>query len=246
MQVGHGIHRIGGSSMINSYLLEEAGEVTIVDAGLPGYWNDLPAELAAMGRSLADVKAVLLTHGHSDHIGFAERIRRERGVPVHVLDLDAALAQGKVKNPSRGAGTGSVRIAPLLRFIWFGIRHGMAGGAKIAVVSTFGDGATLDVPGAPRVIALPGHTPGSAALHVASRDTLFIGDAMATYGVTTGVSGPMIAPFSADRALAVASLARLDGLEAGLVLPGHGEAWTGGVAEAVRLIRVGAPAAATR
>jgi glyoxylase-like metal-dependent hydrolase (beta-lactamase superfamily II) len=148
-----------------------------------------------------------------------------------------------VKNPSRG--TGSTRVGPLLRFIWYGLRHGMTGGAKIAVVSTFGDGATIDVPGAPRVIAMPGHTPGSAALHVSSRDALFIGDAMATYAVTTGVSGPTIAPFSADPTEAVASLARLDGLEAGLVLPGHGEAWTGGVAEAVRLIRAGAPAGAS-
>ena len=35
-----------------------------------------------MGRTLADVRAVVLTHGHSDHIGFAERARREQGVPV--------------------------------------------------------------------------------------------------------------------------------------------------------------------
>ncbi len=241
MRIGPGIHRIGDNAIINAYLLEESGEVTIVDAGLPGYWNDLPAELAAMGRSIADIRALLLTHGHSDHIGFAERIRRERGVPIHVLDKDAALAQGKVKNPAKG--TGPFRIGPLARFIWFGIRHGMTGGAKIAVVSTFGDGATLDVPGAPRVIALPGHTPGSAALHVPSHDALFIGDAIATYVVTTGSVGPTIAPFSADVALGVKSLARLDGVEAGLVLPGHGEAWTGGVAEAVRLVRAGAPAA---
>ena len=66
---------------------------------------------------------------------------------------------------------------------------------------------------------------------------------MATYAVTTGLTGPTIAPFSADPVEAVASLARLDGLGAELVLPGHGDAWTGGVAEAVRLIRAGAPAA---
>ena len=94
------------------------------------------------------------------------------------------------------------------------------------------------------MIALPGHTPGSAALHLASRDTLFVGDALATYAVTTGAEGPMIAPFSADPATALASLARLDGVEAGLVLPGHGQPWTGGVADAVRLIRTGAAAAA--
>ena len=68
---------------------------------------------------------------------------------------------------------------------------------------------------------------------------------LATYAVTTGFGGPMIAPFSADPTEAVASLVRLDGIEAGLVLPGHGEAWTGGVAEAVRIIRAGAPAGAS-
>lgn len=242
MRVGDGIHRIGAAGIINAYLIEEAGAVTIVDAGLPGYWRDLPGELAAMGRSLEDVRAVVLTHGHSDHIGFAERIRRERGVPIHILDLDAALARGEVRSPA--GSRGPMRIAPLLRFIWFGLRHGMSGGTVIAEVSAFGDGATLDVPGTPRVIALPGHTPGSAALHVTARDALFVGDAMATYAVTTGVRGPMIAPFSADPAMALSSLARLDGVQAGLVLPGHGQPWTGGVADAVRLIRAGAATAA--
>jgi glyoxylase-like metal-dependent hydrolase (beta-lactamase superfamily II) len=91
------------------------------------------------------------------------------------------------------------------------------------------------------VILLPGHTPGSAGLHVAARDTLFIGDALATYAVTNGSVGPMIAPFSADPALAVESRARLDDVEAGLVLPGHGQPGTGGVGEAVRRIRAGGP-----
>jgi glyoxylase-like metal-dependent hydrolase (beta-lactamase superfamily II) len=108
---------------------------------------------------------------------------------------------------------------------------------RLAEVATYGDGATLDVPGAPRVILLPGHTPGNAALHVASRDALFMGDAIATVAVTTGATGPMVAPFTADPEQAVASLSRLDGLEARWVLPGHGLPWTGGVAEAVRIVR---------
>ncbi|HSS36579.1 MAG TPA: MBL fold metallo-hydrolase [Patescibacteria group bacterium] len=235
MQIAPGIHRLG-SGIVNSYLVEDAGSITIVDAGAPAYWGELPAELATMGRSLDDVRAVVLTHGHSDHIGFAERIRRERNVPVSVHETDAALARGEVPNPAKGFGP--VKALPLLRFLAFSIRHGMLRTPRLAEVSTFGDGATLDVPGSPRVILVPGHTPGSAALHVPALDALFVGDALATYAVTTGAVGPELAPFSADPAQAVASLGRLDGIVATHVLPGHGQAWSGGVAEAVRLVRV--------
>jgi hypothetical protein len=37
------IHRVGGTSVVNSYLLEESGEVTIIDVGAPCYWRKLPA-----------------------------------------------------------------------------------------------------------------------------------------------------------------------------------------------------------
>ena len=234
MEIASGIRRIG-QGMINSYLIEEAGSVTIIDAGVPGYWGDLPIELTAMGRSLADIRSLVLTHGHSDHIGFAERLRKERGVPVRVHEADAALARGEVPNPAKGFGP--TRIRPLIEFIWLTMRKGGFRIPRLVEVSTFGDGATLDVPGAPRVILVPGHTPGSAALHVVGRSALFVGDAIATYAVTTGVAGPQVAPFTADRDQAVASLARLEGLEATYVLPGHGQPWTGGVAEAIRLVR---------
>jgi glyoxylase-like metal-dependent hydrolase (beta-lactamase superfamily II) len=235
MKIAPSLHRVGTNSIINSYLVEDAGEVTIIDAGVPGYYADLPTELAAMGRAVADVRALVLTHGHSDHIGFAERLRRERSVPIWVHEADAALARGEVPNPAKGLGP--TKLAPLLGFLWFTIAHGGLRIVRLTEVATYGDGATLDVPGSPRVILVPGHTPGSAALHVASLDALFIGDALATYSVTTGQRGPQVAPFTADAKEAVASLARLEGLAAGLVLPGHGDVWTGGVAEAVRQVR---------
>ena len=98
-----------GDDIVNSYLIAETGGVTIVDAGVPGYWQLVPGALSQMGKSLEDVRAILLTHGHSDHIGFAERARRERGWPVSVHELDAALARGEVPNPAKGAGT-SMRL----------------------------------------------------------------------------------------------------------------------------------------
>src|SRR3954462_5538771 len=234
MEIRPGIHRLG-AGMVNSYILEETGELTIVDAAMAGFWSDLPAELAAMGRSLDDVRALVLTHGHSDHIGFAERFRRERHITPKVHELDAALARGEV--PSPASGIGKVKFGPFVRFILLGLRKGGLRTTPLAEVATFGDGATLDVPGAPRVILVPGHTPGSAVLHVPSLGAAFIGDAMATYSVAGGMRGPQIAPFTADRQQALASLSRLDDLEAKLLLPGHGDPWTDGAHSAVAAVR---------
>lgn len=234
MEIAPGVRRLG-SGLVNVYLLEEAGSVTVIDAGVGGYWADLVAELAAIGRSLADVEAVLLTHAHSDHIGFAERIRTQHAVAVRVHEDDARLARGEVKPVNEG---GPLRPLPVLRFLLYGLRKGGLRTAHLGEVSTFGDGATLDVPGSPRVIHVPGHTPGSAALHVASRDAVFVGDAFVTLNVMTGETGPRLFPnFGADNRQAFESLARLDAIEAGLVLPGHGEPWTGGLAAALAAVR---------
>ena len=234
VRIREGLHRLG-TGTVNVYLVADGKDVTIIDAGVPGYWGDLPGELAAMGRTLDDVRAIILTHGHSDHIGFAERARRERALPVSVHELDAALARGEVPNPSRGMGP--VRLRPLLSFLVLGALKGALRTPRLGEVGTYADGATLDVPGAPRVILVPGHTPGSAALHVPTHDALFSGDAIATLAVTTGQTGPMIAPFTADQSTALRSLDRLEGVEAGWLLPGHGEPWTGGVAAAVERMR---------
>jgi glyoxylase-like metal-dependent hydrolase (beta-lactamase superfamily II) len=102
MEVAPGIHRVGDQSMINSYLVEEAGQVTVVDAARSGFYRELPRVLASVGRSPSDVRALILTHGHSDHIGFAERLRTERRVRVMIHEADATLARGEVPNPSKG------------------------------------------------------------------------------------------------------------------------------------------------
>jgi len=236
VEITPGIRRLG-PGIVNAYLIEEQGGVTLVDTGAPGYWNALPAELAAMGRTLDDVKAVVLTHAHLDHIGFAERIRSERGVPIRVHRDDVPLT----KQPQVPKWHGSLGFFAL-RFAAFAIGHGMLKNPPpILEVGTFADGEVIDVPGRPRVVHVPGHSPGSAALHVAMRDAVFIGDAFVTLDVLSGARGPRLSPFNGDRAAASASLARLEGFEARLVLPGHGEPWTTGLRDALAAVRKTTP-----
>jgi glyoxylase-like metal-dependent hydrolase (beta-lactamase superfamily II) len=230
MQLAPSLHQIG-SNIVNCYLVEEAGQVTIIDAGLPGQWRELLDELSRMGRSLDDVRALLLTHGDTDHIGFAARLHRERGVPIYVHELDAARARGEVKKPT--SGWGPVKLGPLAGFIVYSAPRGGLRVPPVRQLETIQAGTTLDVPGSPRVIAMPGHTPGSVAYHVPAFGALFVGDAMTTRSVLTGEVGPRPAPFTLEPAQANASFERLAELDARWVLPGHGPAWGDGMAQAV-------------
>jgi glyoxylase-like metal-dependent hydrolase (beta-lactamase superfamily II) len=94
------------------------------------------------------------------------------------------------------------------------------------------------MPGAPRVIHVPGHTPGSSALHFPDHDALFTGDAINTLAVTSGRVGPQLSPFNADRTQAFESLGRLEDVPARLVLPGHGAPWRDGAQAAVQQARL--------
>lgn len=240
MQLAPSLHRIG-NGMVNVYLIADDTGVTLIDAGIPGLWPELVAELDAIERSPDDICGVVLTHADSDHLGFAERLRSEYGVTIYVHDDDASQARGetKVKNPSWG----KVKLGPLLSFLWYAGRRGGLSVTPIEEVSTVGDGDVLDLPGTPRIIHTPGHSPGSIAIHSATVDALFVGDAMTTRHVLTGAEGPQPAPFTHDPETALASLARWHGVDARWVLPGHGYPWDGGVEDAVARIQAVAPAA---
>lgn len=234
MQIARGLHRIG-SDIVNSYLVVEQDGVTIIDAGLRGYWKLLEPELTTIGKTLHDVRALILTHGDTDHIGFAAQLYREAGIAAYIHPADVDRARLKVKKPVRGWGP--VKLGPLSGFLWYSARHGGLRTRPASELQTIADNDVLDVPGSPRIIHTPGHTPGSAAVHLPVIDALFVGDTMTTRNVLTGVTGPKPAPFTLNPEQAVTSLDRIQGIDATWMLPGHGPAWDGGVPEAVRLIR---------
>src|SRR3954464_8025407 len=103
MKLAENLHRIG-NDIVAVYLISDAHGVTVIDAGLPGHYRDLLTELKSMGRTIDDVRGVILTHGDSDHIGFAERVRREHGIAVYVHEGDAERAKGHGKGTGKGDG----------------------------------------------------------------------------------------------------------------------------------------------
>lgn len=229
MELRPGLHRIG-NDIVAAYLVVDDSGITVIDAGLPGHWRDLERELAALGRSAADIRGVLLTHGDPDHLGFAERLRRDHGVPVYVHGADSARARGQ---ESTSPGWGPVRLVPVVRFLAYAVVKGALRPAHVSEVHEVADGEELGLPGSPRIIGMPGHSPGSVAIHVPSVDAVFVGDALTTRHVLTGRKGPQPAPFTDDPAQALASLERLRPTGAQWVLPGHGAPWQEGVGAAV-------------
>jgi glyoxylase-like metal-dependent hydrolase (beta-lactamase superfamily II) len=221
MKIGPHLHRIG-NDIVAAYLIDTDDGVTLIDAGLPGHWRDLQRELVAMGRTIADVRGVVLTHGDGDHLGFAERLRRQAGIPVYVHAADVSLARGSEK---RKPPLPRMKVGGALSLLGYGLRKGGLRTRYLTSVTEVADGDVLPLPGSPVVIGMPGHTAGSIAVHVPIADAVCVGDALTTRHVLTGRVGPQPPPFCDEPQEALASLARLAGVRATWVLPGHGAPW---------------------
>lgn len=234
-EVAPGVYRFG-TGRVNWYVIEADENLTVVDAGLPGHWQQLIDGLDAIGYGLDDIASLVLTHGHGDHIGFANRLRETADIPVLVHEADVALVEG----------TAEGNVGELVRNIWrpavirLLIEFSRSGGvpSPVETVESF-DGDILDVPGTPQVIHVPGHSDGSCALYLPDRDILFCGDALATVDLKTGRGrNPQImSMFNANRQQAVESLDQLKSLGQITLLPGHGDPWYGEMDEAIQLAR---------
>jgi len=229
------IHR-AGTELVNWYLLEEGGKVTIVDAGLPTYRRQLERALHEIGRALEDVEAIVLTHAHIDHVGFSQLLQDERGTPVYAHVDELAQAQTGKPPKTEGSWVSAVTRHHTARKVIFHIaRNGGARPPRVATVTAFGDGEALDVPGHPRAVATPGHSPGTYSAQCPGEGAVFAGDALCGWNTVTGEPGPILPPpeFSNSMARARESLARIETLDAHTLYYGHGDPWSGGAAAAV-------------
>jgi glyoxylase-like metal-dependent hydrolase (beta-lactamase superfamily II) len=242
VQVADGIHQLS-QGVCNFYLIEEGGRLVLVDAGAPADWGLLVKTLPTLGRALEDLEAVLVTHAHSDHTGFAERARTTAHAPVWIHQEDLAVAKGAKQPSYEGKASSYLLKVEFYRTLLSLARRGATRMIPIQELSTFGDGETLDVPGRPRAVHAPGHTPGACALLLEGRRVLLSGDCLVTRNPLTGRVGPQIMPsgLNRDSQQALRSLDALDGVPADLLLPGHGQPFTEGTTEAVRRARAAGP-----
>ena len=232
-EVAPGIFRLG-NRFVNWWAVQDDDGVTLVDAGLPKHLGQLHDLLKGLGLAMEDVRAVLLTHADVDHIGVAEALRRDGRVPVYVHSSEERAATGEPR-PIPAEFAKNLWRAWLRDTIAEYSRDGALEPEFLESVSLLRDGDVVDAPGRPSVIHCPGHTSGSCAFHLADRGVVFTGDALVTVDPATGERGPRLMPGfdNEDDAEALRSLDRLQATGAGVVLTGHGEPWTGGIAEAV-------------
>lgn len=178
-------------------LTTSAGPV-LIDAGIDPAATAIVAELAERGFSRRDVRTILLTHVHPDHIGGLD-VFDAATVYVHADDAGAFAgappAFATIPSLLAGDGPGKLATPPVV--------------VEDGAVVPLGDVRAT-------VTHLPGHTPGSVAWTIG--DVLFSGDAL--IGTRTGVA-PAPALFATDAAQGRASIARLQGARPAVMCDGH-------------------------
>jgi glyoxylase-like metal-dependent hydrolase (beta-lactamase superfamily II) len=232
------VHRLG-DGLVNFYLVDTGEGLVLVDSGLPGHWRGFLADLDRLGYALSDLTDVLVTHGHPDHLGLAERLRVEACARIHVHADEAALVAAPLRPPADSRPEKSIvgyalRRPGGLRTPLHLLRRGALRTRPVLEPLTFTGGVLDDVPGRPLAVPTPGHTHGSTVFVFAEH--AFTGDALVTREEMLGRVGPtlMCRAFSHDGEAALASLRALEEHDVPDVHPGHGDPWTDGLPAAVR------------
>jgi glyoxylase-like metal-dependent hydrolase (beta-lactamase superfamily II) len=164
----------------------------------------------------------VLTHGHVDHTGSAAELRESTGAPVQAGAGDAAVIRGEAE-----------MVPPVLQDTERPIVERVSASLPdtappVRVDRELVDADVLDFGGGAEILAIPGHTEGSIAIHLPRHGVLFTGDTVANVGAV------MPGTFNQDRAQTIASLPRLAALDVETARFGHGEPIGSGAGDRIR------------
>ena len=233
-----GVHFVEGPAS-NWIIVREGEDFLVVDGGYPGDLQRVLASIRQIGLEPADAKAMLITHGHVDHTGSAAHFSREYGTPILCSPEEVAHVRGQEKH--------QVTLGQVLRRAWRPrvcrwMLHVIRAGALAAEPATearaWGANELRALPGSPRAVLVPGHTPGHTAFVLPKANAVVTGDALVTghpLSKETGVQ--MLHPMFHSHPEAMGeTLSRLADVDASLVLPGHGPALRMRIGDAISSI----------
>jgi glyoxylase-like metal-dependent hydrolase (beta-lactamase superfamily II) len=206
--------------LVNTFVLvDDDGQVTLVDAGTKRAPKAVLAGLTHIGVGPSDVTRIVVTHAHSNHIGGLARLRGATGATVAAHEREAAYVR-EGKGPVLDRSTLGGRL----------MRRGH-GASPTPVEEELVDGQVIDVAGGLRVLHTPGHTPGHISLlHEPSR-LLITGDSI--WNMRARMSWP-IAMLCTDVAMTRRTAEVLGELDYDMVAFTHGPEIRTDAREAVR------------
>jgi glyoxylase-like metal-dependent hydrolase (beta-lactamase superfamily II) len=217
-QVVPGVFTFVGLMVGRAFLIVDPEGLTVVDTGLSRAAPKILAQLRAAGYQPEDVKRILITHAHPDHIGGLIALKEATGAEVITSTVEGPILKGQQPMPGPLAEDLS-QVSRLMR----------AGRAQEELMEphpvdrVIADGEVLpEVMGGLQAVFTPGHTPGHVAFWQPERRVLFCGDAIMRM---VGLSLPFAA-FTSDMAQNRRSVGRIAALEPSVVCFGHGEPLT--------------------
>jgi glyoxylase-like metal-dependent hydrolase (beta-lactamase superfamily II) len=165
-----GVHVIP-MGMANAFLIEGDDGLTLIDAGFPNKQAIALDVIRWLRHSPDQLKHLIFTHGHPDHIGSAAAIVRETGARTYMHPLDIPMAEsGGPFRPMSGA-PGLLRQVMCRMFFDPDERL-----EPVAIDQPLADGEILPIAGGIEVIHTPGHCAGQVALLWRLGRMLFAGD----------------------------------------------------------------------
>ncbi len=215
-------------AFVNVFAVTHAdGSWTLIDAALP--FTQGMIRSWAEGFHSGPPNAIVLTHGHFDHVSAAPALAEEWNVPVYAHALEFPYLTGEQEYPAPNAGAGGGMMS-LLSPLYPKGPVDLTGRLQELRL-----GASTVMPGW-EVIHTPGHTPGHCSLYQASDRTLLVGDAFCTtkpesfFEAALAQAPELHGPpsyFTSDWAAAQDSVERLSAMDVAVVAPGHGKPLAG-------------------